>query len=188
MFFRRRQAPNSALHDAELYERVRAIAHEELESLIAQGRVRFEAQADDISVHADEGEEGTGGGELRLTPTRPGTTGIAMSIHYDTVGFGAGEAGGSHEIWSTADADWESTLRQLIRCVRDGRYSERVRSGWFFPLKVEMRFGGVSSRPGRRRRRPYTVSYASTLASVDLDGCHGELPMPATGEFRYEPW
>ena len=150
--FCQRQVPNSALHDAELYERVRAIAHEELESLIAQGRVRFDAHADDVSAHGDDAEEGMGGGELRLTPTRPGTTGIDMSVGGDTIGFGAGAAGGWHEIWSTADPDWESTLRQLIRCVRDGRYSERVRSGWFFPLKVEMRFGGVPSRPGRRQR------------------------------------
>lgn len=107
-----------------------------------------------------------------------------MSIWDDTVTFATGGAGAGTEFWSTGHAEWDSTVREPICCVRDGRYSEVVkRAGWFFPLKVEMRFEGVPSGRGPFKKDDFRMSYASTLAGVE-----GPEPMPPTGEFSYAPW
>ncbi len=167
--------------DAELYEGVRSIVHEEVDELVEQGRLKLEEGAFDR--RGPESEPGLVGGALRLIPAKPRATGVDIWVYDDVIGFATGEAEASHEIWSTADPDWRSTVRQLIRCVRDGRYSERVGRGRLFPLKVEMRFAGVPSGRGLWRKSDYLVKYSGTLASVD-----GRLPMPPEGDFSYEPW
>jgi hypothetical protein len=175
--FRRRteeekaQISENALFDDELFERVYAIAAEEARELIDAGRVEMRVQ--------QVGEDAEVPGDISLQPTRPDATGILLWTWGDTVAFSAGGAGAMHESWTTADADWEDWLRQKIRCVRDGHYSETVSSGRLSPLKVRCRFGGVMDGRGRE----LIVRYGSTLASSD-----GPMPMPPTGEFSYDPW
>jgi hypothetical protein len=186
MIFRRRKTPSTEILGAELYERVLCVVHDEVDELVGQGRVSLETEIETENNSAPgrgRRDSSPVGGEIRLTPSGPDATALAMTVYDDTVSFGTGEAGAWSEIWSTTDPAWESTVRGLIRCVRDGRYSERVRRGWFFPLKVEMRFRGVPHGRGRHSASDYIVNYSSTLSSDE-----GRLPMPPEGEFDYGPW
>jgi len=179
-FFRRRtqkeraEGMPNAVFDRALFERVEAIAREEVGELAGSGGVTIRTEPD--------GDGDKDGGDIYLEPTRPGATGIWLGMWDDTVAFGTGGAGASNEIWSTVDEDWERTLRQMIRCVRDGRYSERVHKGRLTPLKVDMKFEGVPSGPDDRYP-DFTPRYWSTLAAEG-----GDLPMPPTGDFTYDPW
>lgn len=181
--FPRRRTPDFALLGDELYERVRAIVHEELDDLIQQGRCHLEEETYEGTERLGKREVELDGGRIRAIPAREGATALDMTMGYDTISFGAGEAGAWGEIWTTADADWQATIRQVIQCVTDGRYSERVSSGRLFPLKVEMRFAGIPSGRGRRQARDWVMSYADTLAGVD-----GRRPMPPEGDFHFEAW
>jgi hypothetical protein len=160
-----RRRSKTAVEDTELWEAVRTIAREEAHELAADGRVKVEENAS-----AEEIE-----GWIQIQPSRPEAAPLSLDVWGDTVGFGPGRNGAHFEIWSRANPDWDSELRELIRCVKAGRYSERVKRGWIFALKVEMRFDGIQDGKGRT----YTPSYAS-------------LPEPedevTVGEYRYEAW
>jgi hypothetical protein len=168
---RDRANQDDAPRGEELYRQVHRIVDEEVGELVQEGRVRLESKADDDDPDWPSWE-------LRLTPHRAGATAISMTIYDDTVTFGVGEADAWDELWSI-NSGWETLLRGMVCAVRDGRYSENVRSGVLLPLKVTMRFGGVR-RKGRTDDRDYTIEYGSMLSSVG-----GDLPMPATGEFEY---
>jgi len=177
--FRRRRPPDFALFDRALYDQVRSIVHQELDDLIEQGRCRIEEET--YEGKSSRGEPD--GGRIRAVPAREGATALDMTMSDDTISFGAGYAGAWSELWTTAEAEWQTTVRQIVQCVRDGRYSERVRAGRLFPLKVEMRFEGIPSGRGRRKRDAWVISYSDTLAGVD-----GPRPMPTQGEFDFNAW
>jgi hypothetical protein len=174
--FRRRSRPDQSQPvDSELWEAVRRIVREEIEPYLSDGRVELDESTYEPSEHSPAE------GALEIRPARPEATGISISVGGDEIGFDTGNANAWDEIWTT-DPRWEEKLRQLIRCVRDGRYRETVRRGWVFPLKVTMIFEGAS-RDRDGSPSDYVVRYGSTLAGVD-----GSDPMPTTGDFTYAPW
>jgi hypothetical protein len=159
-----------------MFERVRELVQEEVGELIEAGGV-VHAESDRLDV------PDVAVAEISLTPEAAGAAPVSMSVWGDTVTFGTGSAGAYSEIWSTQDPEWDITLRDRLRCVRDGRYTEVVSRGTFVSLNVKMRFEGVPSGSGRRRKPDTIIKYGSTLAGVD-----GAAPMPPTGEFNFSPW
>lgn len=165
----RERIRENALVNRELFDRALQIVHDEAGALASEGRVTIETTLD----------AARDGGSIVVRPRREEATGIELSIFTDVVGFSTGSAGACNEIWTTVSEDWERTLRQMIGCVRDGRYSEKVKRGWFFPVKVDMRFEGVPSGP-EDRDPDFTPGYASVLMA-------GE-PAPPIGHFTFDPW
>jgi hypothetical protein len=163
--------------DQELFERASGIVREEVGELAKQGRLSIKAEWTQRSEEPGDWSSG----RIVLTPAAPEATGIDLGVLGDTVSVGTGSGGAYAEVWTRVDDDWELKLRRLIRCVRDGRYSERVSKGWLSPLKVVMRFEGSAS--GDDRSSDYTHHHWTTLRSAE-----GKLPMPPTGEFTYDPW
>lgn len=169
------EGSSEAPEGADLYERVVSIVRDETDDWIAEGRV---------ACIVEQSTAGDPGGEIALKPTDPSASALWLSVDHDVINFSAGQAGAHSEIWSTSHPDWAGTVRGLVRCVRDGRYSERVqKGGLFFPLKVTMRFGGVTDRTGRRPKPDFVVDFASTLWGSD-----GEQPAPPVGETGFSAW
>ncbi len=167
---RRRSRPDPIL-GRELYRRVLAILREEIDELIDAQRVELTAE--------EKSDKDGFYGEIEIESKKPDAARLAMTIYHDTIVFGPGQNGANFEIWSVNES-WSDDVRGYITRMRDGRFSEQVlRRGFFFPLRVNMRFAAGSDEDPR----DYKPKYASVLAA---DESPDALPTP--GEYTYEAW
>jgi hypothetical protein len=139
---------------------MRRIVSEETSGLASEGRVT-------VTERADPDEEGVA---IVIVPAAAGAAGIWIDTSGDQVSFAIGNGG--FELWPSSRRDWLQTARDVIRDTRDGHYSEQVRRGRIWRVKVKMRFERMNFKP----------SYASTERGTEED------PLPPEGELRFEPW
>jgi hypothetical protein len=132
---------------------VRKIVREETQEAMAEGRVTVEERLPGPGEAGVDGGNFTGvEGSIEIKPSNPAAASLYLDVFGETVGFGPGANGAHFEFWPDTDPEWDSTLRKLIRCLKDGRYSESVERGRVYALKVEMRFGGVTDPQGETYR------------------------------------
>jgi hypothetical protein len=152
--------------DEELWDAVREIVGAETSDLVADQRLVVTEQA---------GPRPEIEGSIVIQPVDERAAAIHMAVYGDTITFAPGDNGANLEIWSLNEPKWDTRLRELIRCVRAGRYTEEVKRGRIFALRVNMRFEGVAYGKGG--------TYAPSCAS---------LPKPegpiSEGLHTYAPW
>jgi hypothetical protein len=155
-----KRSDNLGALETQMYAQVSDAVRKELAELIAAGRIEF----------TEHGE-----GWIELIPAAPGAASISMTVTGDAVSFGAGDAGGWFEVFHDEDGQWIARLLELIRCVGDGHYRERVKRGLISSVKVRMEFGAIADSKGRT----FVVRYSS-------------LPEPdepvSEGDRTYDAW